>query len=209
MDREANPYASSSLNSKPSQNPKPARLIRNFKYGHENSINQLSVCSDNEHFLSADLQRIVMWHYDRPEVIYNLVELDEPQEFITHCEYHKHNPNLFLYSTTAGYFDYCDFRVCSQLKQAAIRFSKSSKKYTDHFFAKLIRRIGSANFAPTSENYIFSRDFVTISIWDVRNNRQPVQNLNATDYLDKSLIELYENDKIYDTFKLNISPCST
>lgn len=167
------------------------------------------MCSDNEHFLSADEQRIVMWHFDKPEVIYIPIELTEPKDLITHVEYHKKNPNLFLYSTTGGYFDYCDLRVCSQLKQAAIRFQKTSKKHSDDFFSKVVRRIGSANFAPTSENYIFSREYLSICIWDIRSNRMPVQNLNVTDYLDKHLLSLYENEKIYDTFKLNISPCST
>jgi len=82
----------------------------------------MSVCSDNENFISADSHRINMWNFDKKDVIYRLIESDEEADIITHCEYHKTNPNLFIYSTTSGYFDYCDLRVSTTVKSAAIRF---------------------------------------------------------------------------------------
>jgi len=115
-----------------------------------------------------------MWNLEKTEVIYNLMETDDAKDIITHVEFHHSDSNLFLFSTTNGYFDYCDLRVCSMVKQAAIRFQKSSKKNNDHFFSKVVRRLGSANYAPTSDNYIFSRDYLSVSIWDVRSNRTPI-----------------------------------
>lgn len=66
-----------------------------------------------------------------------------------------------------------------------------------------------AKFAPTSDSYLFSRDYLAVKIWDVRKNNQPVQTFNTTDYLDVNLCDLYENERIYDKFDLQISPCST
>ena len=65
-----------------------------------------------------------------------------------------------------------------------------------------------AKFAPTSDNYLFSRDYLAVHIWDVRNGSMPVQTLNVTDYLDKKLCEVYENERIFDKFDLQVSPDS-
>lgn len=65
-----------------------------------------------------------------------------------------------------------------------------------------------ARFAPTSDNYLFSRDYLSVHIWDVRNNQQPVQTLNVTEYLDKKLCEVYESERIFDKFDLQVSPDS-
>ena len=39
-----------------------------------------------------------------------------------------------------------------------------------HFFTEIINSISTAKFAPTSDNYLFSRDYLSVHIWDVRNN---------------------------------------
>ena len=43
---------------------------------------------------------------------------------------------------------------------------------------------------------------MSVQIWDVRNNKQPVQTLNVTEYMDKKLCEVYENERIFDKFDL-------
>ena len=65
-----------------------------------------------------------------------------------------------------------------------------------------------ARFAPTSDNYLFSRDYLAVHIWDVRNNSTPVQTLNVTEYLDLTLCEVYESERIFDKFDLQVSPDS-
>lgn len=50
---------------------------------------------------------------------------------------------------------------------------------------------------------------MSVQIWDVRNTRSPVQTFNVTEYLDQKLCELYENERIFDQFDLQVSPCST
>jgi len=43
-----------------------------------------------------------------------------------------------------------------------------------HFFTDIISSFTRAKFAPSSDNYIFSRDYLTVQIWDVRNTKGPV-----------------------------------
>jgi len=64
-------------------------------------------------------------------------------------------------------------------------------------------------FAPTSDNYMFTRDYISVQIWDVRNNTNAIQTFNVTDYLEHSLVEVYENERIFDKWDLQVSPCST
>ena len=78
-----------------------------------------------------------------------------------------------------------------------------------NFFSQIINSMTRAKFAPTSDTYIFTRDYISVQIWDVRNNKQAVQTFMTTDYLDQNLMALYENETIFDTFDLQISPCST
>ena len=47
-----------------------------------------------------------------------------------------------------------------------------------------------------------------VHIWDIRNNHKPVRTFNVTDYLEKKLCEVYENETIFDKFDLQISPDS-
>ncbi len=50
---------------------------------------------------------------------------------------------------------------------------------------------------------------MAVHIWDVRNNKAPVRSFHVTDYLEKNLCEVYENETIFDKFDLQVSPDST
>lgn len=65
-----------------------------------------------------------------------------------------------------------------------------------------------AKFSQTNDTYIFSRDYLSVMIWDVRQTRHPVQTFNVTEYLDKKLCEVYESERIFDHFDLQVSPDS-
>lgn len=71
-----------------------------------------------------------------------------------------------------------------------------------HFFTDIINSVSRAKFSPTDDNYIFSRDYLSVHIWDVRNTSKPCRILNVTEYLEKKLCELYESENIFDKFDL-------
>ena len=188
-------------------------LRREFKNCHNYNINSLSVSPDGENFLSSDDLCINLWNFDNNIVAFNLVDLkpskmEELSEVITFVEYHPKRSDIFLFSSSKGYFCYCDFRVSSKFQQHSTRFQYKEDPSKQHFFTEIINSISKARFAPTSDNYIFSRDYLSVQIWDVRNNKQPVQTLNVTEYLDKKLCEVYENERIFDKFDLQVSPDS-
>jgi WD40 repeat protein len=50
---------------------------------------------------------------------------------------------------------------------------------------------------------------LTVKLWDIRQtNNKPFLSMHVTDYLEKSLVSLYEDDSIYDRFFLDVSPNS-
>lgn len=86
-----------------------------------------------------------------------------------------------LYCSSQGYFSTCDFRVSSNLKSTAIQFKKN---FQPNMLKSIINSVKCATFAPTSNDYIYSRDYLTVNIWDVRKANEPTIIFNVTDYLD-------------------------
>jgi serine/threonine-protein phosphatase 2A regulatory subunit B len=64
-------------------------------------------------------------------------------------------------------------------------------------------------YSPMNPNFLFSRDYISVHIWDVRNTKTPYRTFNVTDYLEKKLCEVYESETIFDKFDLQVSPDST
>lgn len=73
----------------------------------------------------------------------------------------------------------------------------------------MINSVSRAKFSPVNENYIFSRDYIAVHLWDIRNNKVPCKTMNVNDYSEKKLCEAYESENIFDKFDLQISPDST
>jgi serine/threonine-protein phosphatase 2A regulatory subunit B len=110
--------------------------------------------------------------------------------------------DVFLYSSSKGFTNICDLRLNSHSES----FSTTFKIYEDpsrkHFFTEMINSVSSAKFSPVNPNFIFSRDYIAVHIWDVRNNKAPVRSYSVTDYLEKKLCEVYESELIFDKFDL-------
>ena len=53
--------------------------------------------------------------------------------------------------------------------------------------------------------YIVARDFLTLKLWDVAMEREPVHTYRIHDFLCPHLAELYDNECIFDRFECAIS----
>lgn len=178
------------------------------------NINSLSVSSDGETFLSADDLRVNMWHLDNNNLAYNVVDLkpsniEELSEVITYVEHHPTRPDLFLFSSSKGYVCTCDLRMNSKFQRSsnAAFYLIEEDPSRKNFFTDIVSSVSRAKFSQVPEDpYIFSRDYLSVHIWDVRNTKSPVKSLNVNDYLDKRLCEVYENESIFDKFDMQVSP---
>lgn len=72
------------------------------------------------------------------------------------------------------------------------------------FFSEIISSISDVRFS-SDGRYILSRDYLTLKIWDVNMERKPVKTINMLDCLSNKLLDLYENDCIFDKFECNFS----
>ena len=101
---------------------------KTFKNCHQYNINCLTVCPDNEHFLSSDDLAINMWNLENPLEAYNIVDLKPHQsqelaEVITHVEFHPRRSDYFVYSSSKGYMALCDLRTCTNFMRNSLRFN--------------------------------------------------------------------------------------
>ena len=72
-----------------------------------------------------------------------------------------------------------------------------------NFFTDIVSSVSRAKFSPVADDpYIFSRDYLGVHVWDVRNCRAPARTFNVNDYIEKKLCDVYENESIFDKFDM-------
>ena len=72
------------------------------------------------------------------------------------------------------------------------------------FFSEIISSISDAQFTADGR-YMLARDYLTLKVWDMHMERRPVMVIPMHDYLKTQLVELYENDCIFDKFECDAS----
>jgi serine/threonine-protein phosphatase 2A regulatory subunit B len=72
------------------------------------------------------------------------------------------------------------------------------------FFSEIISSISDLKFSRDGR-YLVSRDYLTLKIWDVKMESQPLQVIHIHDQLRAKLCDLYENDCIFDKFECNFN----
>lgn len=143
---------------------------------------------------------------------FNVVELksdnlEELGEVVTHAEYHPKNSDMFLFSSSKGAVHVCDLRESTQFPRCAQKYEIYVDPAKKHFFTDIINSISYAVFTKDGNN-IFSRDYIHTKVWDVRKSDKPIKAIQVTDYIEKKLCDLYDNERIFDKFELHGSPCS-
>lgn len=143
------------------------RQIKVYKNCHPYNIQCLSTCPDGENFISSDDLTINLWNIENHITAYKIVDLNpdrntELSEVITHVEFHPRKSDLFCFSSSRGYMSLCDMRTNSQLSHNSLKFSAKDDPQRRHFFTDIINAMTRAKFAPSSDNYIFTRDYLSV-----------------------------------------------
>lgn len=53
--------------------------------------------------------------------------------------------------------------------------------------------------------YIVSREYLNVKIWDMNNTKKPLHNICVQESLKSKLVNLFEEDSIYDRFNVACS----
>lgn len=180
----------------------PKRVYAN---AHAYHINSISSNSDGETFLSADDLRINWWNKEISSSSFNIVDIKPPNmeeltEVITSAQFHPSHCNIVMYSSSRGAIKLGDTRKASLCDTSCKVFEEPEDSGAKSFFSEIVASISDASFT-SDGRYIISRDYLTLKIWDINMEKQPVKVININDNLKSMLSELYESDCIFDKFE--------
>jgi len=178
-----------------------------FKNAHAYHINSLSPNSDGETFISADDLRVIWWNLEVHDHCFNMIDLkpinmEELKEVITSATFHPTHCSQLVYSTSLGVLRLVDTRDSALVDKAGLSFEMPES--TNSFFSEVTSSISDVTFSRCGK-FLAARDYMTVKVWDVRTNREPVQTIEVQDNLKSCLSELYESDCIFDRFNVNFS----
>ncbi len=83
-------------------------------------------------------------------------------------------------------------------------FEQEEDPSSRSFFSEIISSISDVRFSYDGR-YILSRDYLTVKIWDVNMERQPIKTIPIHEHLRPRLCDTYENDSIFDKFEVVFS----
>lgn len=186
------------------------RCKRSYANAHTYHINSVALSSDCETFISADDLRVNLWHLDRQDQAFNIVDI-KPQnmedltEVITCADFHPQQCNLFAYSSSKGLIRLADMRQAALCDQHAKLFEDSEPSPGPRsFFSEIISSINDIKFSPCGR-YILSRDYMTLKLWDINMDAGPLAAYPVHESLRGKLCDLYESDCIFDKFDCAMS----
>lgn len=180
------------------------RTERVFEGGHSYNVNGIVFSSDGETFISSDDLRINLWNIEIKNEAFCIVDMkpenmEELSEIITCSDFNPKNSNHLIYASSKGIIRLCDLRDSALCDTHTKVFENPHQEITG-FFQELVTSISDVKFSPCGR-FIASRDYLTMKIWDVRNERRPVKVIKFHDHLHNKLCDLYENDSIFDKFE--------
>eukprot|EP01105_Mastigella_eilhardi_P006879 TRINITY_DN18388_c0_g1_i1.p1 TRINITY_DN18388_c0_g1~~TRINITY_DN18388_c0_g1_i1.p1 ORF type:complete len:465 (+),score=132.73 TRINITY_DN18388_c0_g1_i1:71-1396(+) len=180
-----------------------------FSNAHAYHINSISVNSDQETYISADDLRINLWNLSCNNQSFNVVDIkpnnmDELSEVITCAEFHPQQCSQFAYSTSKGVIRLADLRQSALCDRCAKSFQEPEDPSNKSFFSEILASISDIKFS-SNGRYIISRDYMTLKLWDINMERQPLKTIRVHDYLKSKLCDVYESDYIFDKFECAIS----
>ncbi|EGE09583.1 protein phosphatase PP2A regulatory subunit B [Trichophyton equinum CBS 127.97] len=184
----------------------PRRIYAN---AHAYHINSISVNSDGETFISSDDLRINLWNLNIQDQSFNIVDIkpanmEELTEVITAAEFHPTSCNWFMYASSKGTIKLADMRQRALCDEHQKQFEQEEDITSRSFFSEIISSISDVRFSHDGR-YILSRDYLTVKIWDVNMERQPVKTIPIHEHLRPRLCDTYENDSIFDKFEVVFS----
>ncbi|KAK2611339.1 hypothetical protein N8I77_004688 [Diaporthe amygdali] len=182
---------------------------KTYANAHAYHINSISVNSDGETFISSDDLRINLWNLNIQDQSFNIVDIkpanmEELTEVITAAEFHPMSCNWFMYASSKGTIKLADMRESALCDQHAKLFEQEEDPSARSFFSEIISSISDVRFSYDGR-YILSRDYLTVKIWDVNMERQPVKTIPIHEHLRPRLCDTYENDSIFDKFEVVFS----
>ena len=127
-----------------------SKCRRTYTAAHAYHINSIGFCADEEMFLSADDLRINVWHLDRPDTSFTVVDIkpesmEDLTEVITCAEFHPVLPHIFAYGSSKGLIRLADMRASALCDQYS-RLFDGGEKDERNFFSEIVASVNDVKF---------------------------------------------------------------
>ncbi len=182
---------------------------RNYANGHLYHIHSVDINTDGETFISADDLHINLWNFEVMHESFNIVDMqpgnmDELTEVITSALFHPSHCNILAYSSSKGTIRLSDLRQSALCDRNSKVFEVQRTNESHSFFTEIVANVTDVKFTPNG-NELIARDYLSVKRWDLRKESEPVCAYNVQDALMPKLVDLYENDCIFDKFECCMS----
>jgi serine/threonine-protein phosphatase 2A regulatory subunit B len=196
---------------------------------HTYDINSLSACSDAATFLSADDLRINLWSLDNPRLCFNIVDLkptatEDLMELINTAKFHPTSCSTFAYSTSKGSLRVGDIRASALCDTGVKSYGNPGSSSSSSsaagggggggegagggrsYIGQIISSLTGIEFSGDGR-YIVGRDYMTVKVWDLAQDREPCAVFPVQEPLRPHLPALYDNDSIFEKFQVSWGMC--
>lgn len=119
---------------------------------------------------------------------------------------HPKCDSIFVYGMNKCQLGVCDVRMSGK-KNKVVDFGVESRSMKN-FFSDMIASVTSVEFMQNCK-YIISREYLNIKIWDITNPKKPMYNICIQQELKSNLVNLFENNNVYDKFMIRSSADSS
>eukprot|EP00892_Ulva_mutabilis_P000993 jgi/Ulvmu1/10895/UM007_0072.1 len=176
-------------------------------------INSVSSSPDQGTFISSDDLCIHLWnleHADGNQVILDMRPLDQdytaPVHVITSAAFHPTNGDLLAYSTSKTVLSIMDLRQKDVRGDQALTFQEAVQNGPNPSLAELVAAPSNFELARDGVHAV-TRDYMHACLWDVRSSKQPLHVFHVHEQLRNRLVDVYDNEAIFDRLGCSISPC--
>lgn len=220
---DSSPASRSPVSLIPSSTPRVQKRIvmpsKAFTGPHKSPIQDVSLCADGETFLSVDDLQVHWWSLEasgstKSTCITDLTppsgDLDDVSQLLTSASFHPSHGSLFLIGRSNGALSIGDLRdpPSRKLRRFNVEFqllsSYNEVQHKEH--NDILTSVSSA--AMVGDNFVVSRDYFGLKLWDVRNPVGPVSRVSMMSSLAPHLDDLYESDTIFDRFPVVVDSSS-
>ena len=184
-----------------------ARCRRKFQAGHEFRIHSLSVAASKQAFLTCDDLTLNLWDVERTDCTYKAADhkpnsVKDLREVLLSAAFHHTDPAFLLTTSSAGSVRIADLRVKAKVTPPAIELRRPKGK--DSQYSDIVCSVTSAAFA-LEPNLVFSRDFQSAYVWDMRQPVRPISCIRLTGD-SRSIVEALNSQTGLGRFQLKEVP---
>jgi hypothetical protein len=186
-----------------------------FTGKHKRPVHSVSICADQETFLSADDFVVNWWHLGADDTSKATCLVDSspsnPEditEIYLSAKFSPAHSSLFVLGSSSGRCDIGDLRDPPSRRPRCFTHRLQLRSTAEASgYDEILLSVADAAFL--SNEYVVARDYLTLKLWDLRRPIDPVQTCPVMGCMKPHLEKLYDNDSIFNHFDIGVDQRSS